>query len=102
QLARIHAMWGLGQLARQDIEQAAPLREFLTDSDPEIRAQAARLLGDVRDVAAADGLITLLSDPAPRARFFAAEALGRIAYNPAVQPIVEMLRANDGEDVYLR
>jgi putative heme-binding domain-containing protein len=43
-----------------------------------------------------------LADSAPRARFFAAEALGRIAYQPAAAPIVAMLAANDDKDVYLR
>ena len=47
-------------------------------------------------------LVPLLADSAPRARFFAAEALGRIAYKPAAAPIVTMLAANDDKDVYLR
>jgi HEAT repeat protein len=37
-----------------------------------------------------------------RARFFAAEALGRIAYEPSADAIINMLRDNDNEDVYLR
>ena len=36
------------------------------------------------------------------ARFFAAEALGRIGHKPAVAPIVDMLAANDDRDLYLR
>ncbi len=44
----------------------------------------------------------LLKDTASRARFFAAEALGRIAYEPAISAIVEMLAANNDKDVYLR
>ena len=104
QLARIHAMWGLGQLARRNGGQgpAQALQALLGDADPEIRAQAARVLGDVRHAPAADALIPLLADQAPRARFFAAEALGRIAHRPAVQAIVNMLEENDDEDVYLR
>jgi quinoprotein glucose dehydrogenase len=35
-------------------------------------------------------------------RFFAAEALGRIAHRPATQPLIDMLAANDAEDVYLQ
>src|SRR5690606_40188821 len=54
QLARIHGMWGLGQLARQDQTQAEPLLDLLQDSDAEIRAQAARLLGDVSYTPATD------------------------------------------------
>src|SRR5690606_35837844 len=102
QLARIHALWGMGQLARRDAGQAGAIADFLGDSDPEIRAQAAKLLGDVRHAAAADALVPLLRDPAARVRFFAAEALGRIGHRPAVQPLVQMLEANDDEDVYLR
>ena len=67
-----------------------------------IRAQAAKMLGDLRYAAAAANLVPLLADSAPRVRFFAAEALGRMAHKPAAPPIVAMLAANDDKDVYLR
>ena len=102
QLARVHALWGLGQLARAQIDHAEAVRPFLRDGDPEIRAQAAKVLGDVRDAASAQPLMALLADPAPRARFFAAEALGRVGDRTAVEPIVRMLAENNNEDVYLR
>jgi len=102
QLERIHGMWGIAQLARKDIGQARPLLQFLTDADTEIRAQAAKLLGDLRYAPAANALLPLLADPSPRVKFFATEALGRIGYRPALQPIVGMLAANDDADVYLR
>ena len=67
QLARIHGIWGLHQLALKDPRQARPLVEFLKDGDPEIRAQAAKLLGDVRLRAApATQYVALLKDPSPR------------------------------------
>jgi quinoprotein glucose dehydrogenase len=94
-LARVHGLWGLGQLARKEPSHAARLTPFLTDRDPEIRAQAAKLVGDVRHGDAAPALVALLKDEAPRVRFFAAEALGRIAHRPAVAPLVDMLAAND-------
>src|SRR5690606_11621891 len=50
----------------------------------------------------ARALLPLLRDPSPRARFFAAEALGRIGHAPAVQPLIPMLVENDDRDVYLR
>ena len=102
QLARVHAIWGISQLARQDGQHAALLIRLLQDNDAEIRAQAAKWLGDVRYVEAGDALIPLLTDPASRPRFFAAEALGRIQHGPAVAPIIEMLEANNDEDAYLR
>jgi putative membrane-bound dehydrogenase-like protein len=101
-LARIHGLWGIAQIARREPGQAALLVPFLRDADPEIRAQAAKMIGDVRYAPAGDALIPLLKDEAPRPRFFAAEALGRIAYHPAVQPLIAMLAENDDRDVYLR
>ena len=101
-LARVHGIWGLSQLARQVPHYAEPLLSLLTDSDPEIRAQAARWLGDVRYQKAGKALIPLLQDKHPRARFFAAEALGRIRHEPAVPSIITMLEANNDEDAYLR
>ena len=102
QLARVHAIWGISQFARKDMKHAKLFLPLLKDSDPEIRAQAAKWIGDVRFKDAGDALLPLLKDEYSRARFFAAEALGRIAYEPAVQPIIEMLRANNEEDTYLR
>ena len=104
-LSRIHGVWGIAQLARtgkDGAKHAALLTPLLTDSDAEIRAQAAKMIGDLRYAPAAPKLVPLLADGAPRARFFAAEALGRIAYKPAAAPIVAMLAANDDKDVYLR
>ncbi len=102
QLARVHAIWGLSQLARKEKEYAKPLLPLLRDNDPEIRAQAAKWLGDTRYSEAGQQLIPVLKDTFSRARFFAAEALGRIGFEAASNPIVEMLRTNDDKDAYLR
>jgi quinoprotein glucose dehydrogenase len=102
QLARVHAVWGISQMARKDKKYAAHLLPLLQDKDPEIRAQAARWLGDMRYKDAGNQLMAMLTDTYSRARFFAAEALGRIAYEPAINPIINLLRSNNDEDVYLR
>jgi len=102
QLARVHGIWGMSQLARTSKPYAKALLPLLQDSDDEIRAQAARWLGDVRYAEAGAALLPLLKDGNARVRFFAAEALGRIAYAPAVQPIITMLEENNEQDAYLR
>ncbi len=102
QLARVHAIWGMSQLTRQDTKHGAALVPLLRDEDPEIRAQATKWLGDVRYKDAGDALLPLLKDDYSRARFFAAEALGRIAHKPAVDPIVDLLARNNDEDTYIR
>jgi putative heme-binding domain-containing protein len=102
QLSRIHAIWGLGQLLRAGGVQASAITPLLKDSDAEIRAQAAKVLGHARATAAAGELVPLVRDANPRVRFFATTALGRIGHRPAFDAIVAML-ANDAEtDVYLR
>lgn len=102
QLARVHGIWGMSQLARQDKQYAKALLPLLKDQDPEIRAQAAKWLGDIRYKEAGAALVPVLKDANSRARFFAAEALGRIAYKPAVQPIIQLLQANNDADAYIR
>ena len=102
QLARVHAIWGISQFARKDLGHASLLIPLLQDSDPEIRAQAAKWIGDVRDKEAGSSLLPLLKDDYSRARFFAAEALGRIAYADAVDPIIDLLERNNDEDAYIR
>ncbi len=102
QLARVHGVWGIGQLARQDKTYASTLMPLLKDKDSEIITQAAKMLGDARIATAGNDLIPLLKNANPRVRFYAAEALGRIAYADAVTPLMEMIAANNDEDVYLR
>lgn len=102
QLARIHAVWGISQLARRKAQYADVLVRLLHDADPELRAQAAKWLGDIRYAKAGTALTSVLQDGYPRARFFAAEALGRIAFKPAIAPLIDLLRANNDEDAYIR
>jgi putative heme-binding domain-containing protein len=101
-LSRLHALWGLAQLARKDPARASVFAEFLTDQDGEIRAQAARMIGDVKAAALAPKLLPLLMDTQPRARYFAAEAVARIGYKPAASAVVDMLADDDGHDMYLQ
>lgn len=102
EFARIHALWAVTQLVRNAEIKPIVLVEFLSDTDPEIRAQAARLIGDVRSGDAGEQLTELLEDESSRVRFFAAEAIARTAYAPAIPDIIKMLEENDDEDVYLR
>jgi len=102
QFARIHAIWGIGQIAAEDLENAKPLVDILSDNDPEIIAQATKVLGDVKYADAASAFIPLLKHANDRVKFFAAQALGRIQYEAAVQPLLAMIEANNDADVYLR
>ncbi|HKL90527.1 MAG TPA: HEAT repeat domain-containing protein, partial [Allomuricauda sp.] len=84
QLARIHAIWGIGQQAGKDTDKADLLVELLNDDDLEIVAQSLKVLGDVRHSEGSDKMISLLKSKNPRVQFFAAQALGRIKAGNAV------------------
>jgi putative membrane-bound dehydrogenase-like protein len=102
QIARLHGIWGLGQMIRADKNRAKALHPWLSDPDPEVRAQTAKTIGDVRDQSAVSALLPLLADEQARVRFFAAEALGRLKAEAAIEPLIQMLADNEDEDAYLR
>lgn len=102
QLGKIHAIWGLGQLARRGEKVEEILFSCLSNEDAEIVAQAAKTIGDARLKNATDKLLALLTSTNPRIQFYAAEALGRIGSKKATESIVQMLEKNDDNDIYLR
>lgn len=102
QYARIHAIWAIGQIAANNLGKADPLVPLLSDNDPEIIAQIAKVLGDIRYKNASEKLVSLLTHENDRVKFYAAQALGRLAYEPAIEPLLEMLEINDDKDLYLR
>ncbi|OWK35581.1 hypothetical protein FRUB_08144 [Fimbriiglobus ruber] len=106
QLARIHAIWGLGQVGRTVPQARNGLPVLLADKDPEIRAQAAKVIGGLPTGAATEAapmtLVELLKDENPRVKFFAAQALGKLKHAAAVGPLFDVIRANADADPYLR
>ena len=98
-LARIHAIWGLGQGLRAKKVEASTLTQLLTDADPEILTQTAKILGDgtTRDPA----LVSLLTHPSSRVRFHAAIALGKLQ-DPAATPKLLQLAAKEQNDPFMR
>jgi putative heme-binding domain-containing protein len=103
QLARVHGIWGVGQLAEKDIQYANQLMDLLADADPEIVAQAAKVLGDRRHAVAGEKVVALLNETSnPRVKFFAAQALGRMKFKQAVPSLIKMIDANNDEDLYIR
>jgi len=91
--ARLHAIWGLGQL-----NEVALLASLRNDPHSEVRAQVARVQGD-RGLG--DGMIGGLLDVSPRVRYFSAVALGKGKSKEAIGPLVAMLRENGEQDAFL-
>jgi len=101
-LGRLHAVWGLTQLGRSGTKVAPVFVKLLKDADPEVRAQAAKGLGDVKAASAQAVLEKSLADAGPRVQFFAAQSLGKLKDARSTPALLAMLEANDNKDAYLR
>jgi quinoprotein glucose dehydrogenase len=101
-LPRLHALWALGQLARQEPNVLAPLTPLLRDNDEELRGQAARLLGEHHHQPAFDDTLKLLADSNPRVRLLAATGLAHHRNVASVGPLLDLLRDNNDQDPHLR
>ncbi|MHA8105933.1 HEAT repeat domain-containing protein [Aquirufa sp. 5-AUSEE-100C1] len=102
QLARVHGIWGIGQLARKTPAFADKLIGLIQDADPEIQAQAIKTLGDNKYKNAAKAIIPSLASTSARVQFFAAQALGRMEEAEAVKPLLKLVEMNRDQDVYIR
>ena len=102
-LARVHAMWGLGQLraGRQRDKRLAKRLPF-ADIDYEIRAQAAKLAGTRALTLATPRLVDLLHDKSARVQFHAAMALGQAGSSETTSHLFALLERNKDRDAYIR
>ncbi|QDT81143.1 Quinoprotein glucose dehydrogenase B precursor [Gimesia maris] len=102
QLARLHAIWGIGQLGRKTSSAVAGIQSLLHDSDSEVQSQTAKVIGEAGFTAAAPALIELLKNPNARVQFFAAVALGKLQEPTALAGLFELLKQNNNADPMLR
>ena len=109
--ARIHSIWALGNIARRGFyQQGAKLigLGLRHDSDPEIRAQYARTLGDscALDPAWREAA-ELARDPEPRVKMLALLSLARLGRSlgkPPIDPadlLVSVARENNDADPFV-
>ena len=105
QLARVHALWGLGQLGRLGSSGkkalAVPMK-LVDDPDVEVRAASARVLGDTTTQDVLAPLLTALVDDHPRVRYFAAIAVGKQRNPKLAKTLLRVAAANSDKDPVLR
>ena len=109
-LSRLHAIWGLGIIARRaeyqtpgtGAKKLEPLLPLLEDDDLEVRCQTAQVLGDVRAQSAYDGLVKMLRSPEERVSFFAAQALAKLGRREALGQLTLMIHEAGIRDPVLR
>ncbi len=99
-VAKRHLLWVVDALAGATPEATYPLLELLKSSVPDLRAQAARALGErgVPLASAREALEGLLRDREPSVRLQATIALGRIGQAEAIPALLPVLAESD---VYL-
>ncbi len=102
-VARLHALWALGQIGSDGLRAlSSDGLGWASAASSEFRAQLARVVGDARaDWLAAD-LRGGLTSSDPRVRFFAAQSLGALEDEQSIPALVEVLRENADQDVFLR
>jgi quinoprotein glucose dehydrogenase len=110
--ARLHGVWGLGQVlsqfrgqvttfrARRDT--VATLVALLDDASEQVRAQSAKVLGEARAGESLAGLIKLAADSDATVRFHAVMGLGKLNQLSALPAILTVLRENNDADPLLR
>ena len=105
-LARLHALWGLGQLARLQSQHREicllDVAKLLNDSQPHIRAAACGIVGDLQYQVAADKVTLLVGDIHPRVAHFAAMACAKLKTPQAFNPALELLERAENHDPVLR
>jgi quinoprotein glucose dehydrogenase len=105
-LSTLHALWGLGILARRDEMFRDACVDVLlavgTNRTGEVRAQAIKTLGDLRESSATSLSLAGLKDTAPRVQREAALACGRLEVSAAVEPLAELVRDVGDSDPVLR
>jgi hypothetical protein len=73
-----------------------PLINALSDTNADVRSNAATALGKLGDVRAVEPLINALSDTNADVRSNAATALGKLGDVRAVEPLIPLLKDTDG------
>lgn len=102
-LARVHAVWALGQIGPAGLDALGQAGRGWVDAAPdELRAQIANAIGRAGARDWAPVLRGWLRDEAARVRFFAAQSLGALGDASAIPELVALLRENADRDVFLR
>ena len=102
---RIHSVWGLSQLTfneKMAVTQLSALVPLLKDHNEQVRIQTARVLGDHAAEFSAPALIAALNDQNPQVVMYAAIALGKLNQVSAIPIIIDKLKQNNDEDLWLR
>lgn len=101
-MAKLHAIWGLGQLGKKDLKGLPSVVDALSQPDAHLREAAATVLGNNTYLPAFDALVSRLKDEEPMVCLAAAVALSKLKKSEAVGPILAMVQDNKDQSLYIR
>lgn len=102
ELARLHAVWGLGMLREVGAfapQGLAPLLDPATS--PEVRWQVVKFMGEAKHLPALPAVVAALRGADARGASFAAGALGKLGAREAGDELLGLLERNQGRDPWL-
>ena len=100
--AKLHSVWGLGQLARLgNVKVVTILLSLLTHPEEEIRANVARVAGSSGLNGMAIPLLDLMSDSSDRVVSLAALSLGRIGSDNTKEIVTKLLSVRETKESHL-
>ncbi|QDV42672.1 HEAT repeat protein [Stieleria neptunia] len=107
--ARLHAAWGLGQIARHSASSDAPdaaakqaLIKLIADADADLSAAALAIVGEQGWTGASQAAQTALNSENPRVRYAAIDALGRLKDASAIEAVLTQAGTVDAKDPAIR
>ncbi len=86
------------ELLKRGPEAVRCLLASLSDENPRLRAEAARMLGRIKDRTAGVPVVGLLKDPDPNVREAAAEAIGHVSDAASLATLVQLLEEEAHRD----
>ncbi|MFN7876952.1 MAG: HEAT repeat domain-containing protein [Pirellula sp.] len=103
-LVRLHAVWGLGQIARRTDSNTAKelLLSALSDNDESVVARACEALSESKNGISSIQLKTLLANQSPVVRVQAMMAVGRTSASDCLEDVAKILVDNDDKDPIVR
>ncbi len=104
-MARLHSVWGIGQIARKtgfNDQLTNELLKLVRDQNPEIAVAAITILGESRNVSIGPTINEAIGSDKPRVAAAAAIAAGRLQLTDCVDVVCMMLAANAAKDPILQ
>ncbi|MCA9137539.1 MAG: HEAT repeat domain-containing protein [Planctomycetales bacterium] len=107
--ARLHAIWGLGQIARKTKPESEANRTakqavigLISDSDANLVVASLVITGEQGWKDASKVALSALENSDARVRYAAIDALGRIKHAAALQPVLKIAGGGDAGDPAMR